>query len=465
VQKQAAPGPARPAAGTPAGPAKVAPQAAPVAASPARPNAVTPQAAGRPAPQAAPAAPTPARPAPGNTAANQAIQLWQSLNVHAKLKRLADTGNFDGAAADPIQATLERAVQELKNGDVDAASSTALGIFPDFDAASARYEAAQRACAAFGDLTTLLKKDSEAAHAMSLFLADSPQPQHKPWADEARAFSKGAGANQYFQAKECLGRGRFLQAEQMILSSKQRLKEIRAQWATIRGAEVEREFNTRVMTSANPAERTIAERIGKAAYLEALNLAESIATMNQFDLSVLNPEEIMAIYGYTTEDYNTINPILRDIQPARFDAAAWSKAKTDFEQYTKSLTIGLKKLPAYTGFVFRGGNLPESVIATMRKDKIFTDKAFVSTSFSHGFAGEHQILIEAKGKNGKDVSSFSIFKEAEGEVLFLPGTKFAVKEIIEHAETVPSGGAPASKKKPHEKLRQGELYIVLEEIA
>lgn len=382
---------------------------------------------------------------------------WQKLQVRGRLQQLAATENLDKAADPKIAARYGKALQQLESGNPQAAIAKAQKASSEYDAALAKYEAAQRACASYGDLATLIRKDSEAAFAMSLFLEQSPQPQHQEMAAKARSF--GLGGNDLLAAKGCFDRGQYVQAERFIKITKERLAAIRQGWMEVRGAEVKQAFDSRKASGAGPAEQEIAGRIGEGHYLEMLNLAESITQRNGFDprgpeLSApMNPEELAAIYGYTTQDFNIINPLRRNLKPGHLIDQEWAKAQADYRQYNESLEAGLRKMPGYTGTVYRGGFVPDAVIAKLRQEMKFSDLAFVSTSFSHGFAGPYQVLIHAKGKNGKDVSSFSIYKDTEGEILFLPGTEFRVLQIIDD----PSG-------KPDDKLFPGQTYIVMEEV-
>ncbi|MBI2711929.1 MAG: hypothetical protein HYX41_03545 [Bdellovibrio sp.] len=134
---------------------------------------------------------------------------------------------------------------------------------------------------------------------------------------------------------------------------------------------------------------------------------------------VLSVDEGIAIFMYTREYYTLINAILNN------------RAQTLIHQpYLQMLTFALRKLPEYippNGKVFR----KDSNGRTYKEgEKIYHNglQSFANTKdVALTFRGSN--LYEVVSKSGRDVSRYSA-KPHEGEVLFLPQTKFRVEKVI-----------------------------------
>jgi hypothetical protein len=382
-------------------------------------------------------------------APTKSFAMWQALDVPGMLDKLAETRNFDDAASTELVKSLEDVLECAKRGECSRALKTAEWPKQVFEAAAQKFADARKEVEKRGDLPTLAKKMGELCESMSVALLE-----HKQDAVAQKA-KRIVTAGEFKAADGAAAQHRWLKALEWLRKGDEELAEIRAAWRKLTGDAAKK----RVQARNDPNETAVANGIGIDAYCEKLALAESVVTKNGFDpyalATPMKPEEVAGIYGYTTEDYNTLNPLRRDKQPDGMTDADWAAAKVNYAQYSASLEAGLTKLPGYTGEVFRGGALPESIVESIKKTKTFSDPAFVSSSYSHGFAGDYQFLITAKGRSGKDISSFSIYKETEGEVLFLPATKFKVTAIQE--------GKP-EEAPPHKLLKPGKLYIFMEEI-
>jgi hypothetical protein len=126
-----------------------------------------------------------------------------------------------------------------------------------------------------------------------------------------------------------------------------------------------------------------------------------------------DPDEIMAVYLYTTSAYYDINAHLRKGRGSEIQA------------YLDTAKIALNRLPPYSGTTFRGASLPQDALDLHQVGNIIQYPAFLSTSRLNPFGGKQRISILSK--TGRDISEFSNSK-AESEVLFHPGSKFKVLE-------------------------------------
>lgn len=135
--------------------------------------------------------------------------------------------------------------------------------------------------------------------------------------------------------------------------------------------------------------------------------------------------EMVAIRAYTTSAYSDINSALRGSDVSRLP---------QFEGTIKAAAAGLNKMPNFKGTVVRGITLPPevltSVLSNYEPGKRIVEKAFVSTSWAHGFNGNVKFVV--KSSFGKEVSWMSQYPK-EREILFVPGSEFIVKN--KHIET------------------------------
>ena len=98
-----------------------------------------------------------------------------------------------------------------------------------------------------------------------------------------------------------------------------------------------------------------------------------------------------------------------------------------------STKSGLATLPDHKGVVFRGTDLPDSVIARLQVGEKFSDAAFMSCSAEAGkqFSGKVQFAVTSK--HGKRIDFLSAHELLEVEVLFPPNAKFTILEVEDRA--------------------------------
>jgi len=155
--------------------------------------------------------------------------------------------------------------------------------------------------------------------------------------------------------------------------------------------------------------------------------------------------EVASIYGYSTQDFTSINAILRGskINPAEDTTLPAGDTKTDFRPYIAACTSALKKLPVYKGTVRRcDKSLPDVVVKELLTSGSRSDKAFVSTGLKTvpGFGEIVSIITDIK--TGREISMFSLHG-TEGEILFPPGSVF---KFVKFADKEPADGDSVKPK-------------------
>ncbi|WP_069161950.1 ADP-ribosyltransferase [Nocardia altamirensis] len=134
--------------------------------------------------------------------------------------------------------------------------------------------------------------------------------------------------------------------------------------------------------------------------------------------ATLSQKDLDALADYTGPGYWDLNQALRN---GTLDASQ--------EARVRAIEEALSKLPNHNGTVYRGTDLPASVLDDYKPGEMVTEHAFTSTSSSPStaFPGNTQFTIISK--TGKDVSQYSSTEAAgivESEVLFPPGVRFQV---------------------------------------
>jgi hypothetical protein len=162
-------------------------------------------------------------------------------------------------------------------------------------------------------------------------------------------------------------------------------------------------------------------------------------------IHVLTDEQMAAIQGYTSQDYQAINRVMRtpESDPTR---------TARLEGYIAAITAGLAALPTYEGEVYRGTGMSQAVWAEWeaahRENRTVSDAAFASSSQSEEVAedflekgrgaGKVPVFCKIQSRTGRHVEFLS--KTAnEVEVLFAGGTKFRIVYI---ADTIGPDGLP-----------------------
>ncbi|TGD86872.1 hypothetical protein BayCH28_16730 [Mycolicibacterium sp. CH28] len=165
----------------------------------------------------------------------------------------------------------------------------------------------------------------------------------------------------------------------------------------------------------------------------------------------LSKEQIEAIYTYTTENYQGINPYLRNIDDLTLfqqrmlgsesiDAMA-AERRLAMEMQISRTDEGLAALPPYrvdpsdlTSTTWRGLRAPESLLDELKVGDIFQDPGYLSSSLDQHVAeafargareGETPTILKVVGEDGVDVAPLSRWGD-ESEILFPRGARFAV---------------------------------------
>lgn len=164
--------------------------------------------------------------------------------------------------------------------------------------------------------------------------------------------------------------------------------------------------------------------MAKSALLQAEKYAAEISKKKNGKRGVdrLSLGEVVAIYSYTCEDFKELNPYMRNMR----DGMSVERQK-ELSKQAEAAMSGLKGLPTYKGPVYRYDSDAEYFMKTIASNNIRSDKSFFSTSKVVGNTAFGSLLSVIEHKNGREID-FSLH-EAEGEVIFLPGTVFAFKSF------------------------------------
>jgi hypothetical protein len=169
---------------------------------------------------------------------------------------------------------------------------------------------------------------------------------------------------------------------------------------------------------------------------------EMVALMRD-NIGKLTNEQLAAIQGYTSQDYKSINAVMRNpnADPAKTARLAG---------YISAISSGLAALPSYEGEVYRGTAMSQRVWSDWERAYAagtpVSDAAFSSSSKSEAVAedfldqtradGKVSVFCKIQSRSGKQVEFLS--KTAnEVEVLFRGGAKFKIVYITD--STGPDG--------------------------
>jgi hypothetical protein len=165
----------------------------------------------------------------------------------------------------------------------------------------------------------------------------------------------------------------------------------------------------------------------------------------------LSKEQIEAIYSYTTENYQSINPYLRNMDDltafqqqtlgSESIEAMTSEQRVAMDSQISQTDDGLAGLPPYradpsdlTSTTWRGLRAPDSLLNQLKEGDIFQDPGYLSSSLNERVAesfargagdGETPTLLSVVGNNGVDVAPLSRWTD-EAEILFPRGSNFEV---------------------------------------
>jgi hypothetical protein len=171
----------------------------------------------------------------------------------------------------------------------------------------------------------------------------------------------------------------------------------------------------------------------------------------------LNECEMAAIVCYTGKDHHEINSTLRsltgkDVDFYKADSLKSFGVNEHLSEIISDLSNGLKKLPpARTDSKSSYGlgrdiTLEGDALNRMKEGEVICDRMFTSTTtrleqtVENKWWGNDQVwsIHQRVNGNGRDIAAFSGFA-GEGEILFLPDTKFLITYRKDNA-TVGGGG-------------------------
>ena len=186
-----------------------------------------------------------------------------------------------------------------------------------------------------------------------------------------------------------------------------------------------------VLSSANKGNAALFDmptipQVKEAEKLTGLTIDEAKKVMSKFEVT---KDEKSSIGIYTASSYNPINQFHRGIK----------KEISSVNNYvSNTLEKFLIRAPKVSATTYRGLGLSEynvdQFITTLKKDAIWADKGFMSTTYDKAKALEFgttdrvKCLVEIKGKKGVLIESLSDMKE-EKEVLFNKGSQLKVKDF------------------------------------
>jgi len=155
-----------------------------------------------------------------------------------------------------------------------------------------------------------------------------------------------------------------------------------------------------------------------------LEAAAKLLKSTKPELANMTLEEIIAVRSYTRQFAYTFNRAMR------------LKDVVEIEKWRPLINLirsGLEKLPRYEGVVRRGvsttlGQMPEYKVGATIVEEAFTSSTVGQVSLQH--RGPVTFIIESL--NGRNIQT--VASTQEGEVLFLPGTKFLVTKVVDFGE-------------------------------
>ena len=165
---------------------------------------------------------------------------------------------------------------------------------------------------------------------------------------------------------------------------------------------------------------------GETRYNEYAEKIEQVK-MSRPELKDIATEDLVAIKGYTSRDYQKLNDALRSKDEAKLSVV---------EPYINVAESGLSQMPSFSGVVYRGvdlDNLPD-VLSKYKVGQTVTEDAFTSSSVTKKASFRRDTLMIIRSKSGKDVSILSDYPKQK-EILFKPGMRFKVESIIRDPNT------------------------------
>lgn len=165
----------------------------------------------------------------------------------------------------------------------------------------------------------------------------------------------------------------------------------------------------------------------------------------------ISQDGVAGVYDYTTENYQGMNPYLRDVDPLSpeqqsvLDAESLGEMtdaqRASWEDRISDTDDGLASLPPYradptdaTSTTWRGMHASDELLAQLDVGDTFRDHAYLSTSLDSRVAEDFALsadptktptLLSIEGYDGVDVSQLSRYTR-EAEILFPRGSEFEV---------------------------------------
>lgn len=145
---------------------------------------------------------------------------------------------------------------------------------------------------------------------------------------------------------------------------------------------------------------------------------------HQLPYSLLTDDEAVSIMAYTSKLSEVLNGRLRS-----------GADLGEFKVIVDQINSGLRKLPPYTGWVYRSTHpLPPEIEKMHAQGQVVRYPAFTSTSqtgFHDDLFGTEHFKIYSL--SGRDISPISIYfeRDSEREILFPRGAQFEVLELEE----------------------------------
>jgi len=155
-------------------------------------------------------------------------------------------------------------------------------------------------------------------------------------------------------------------------------------------------------------------------YNEYAKEVESVK-MSKPELKDIPTEDLVAIKGYSSKDYQILNSALRNADETELKR---------LEPYIKVAESGLDQLPHYKGVVYRGVDFNKypQVLESYKKGEVITEAGFASSSATKKASFKKDTLMIIESETGKDISFLSNYPNQK-EILFKPDTKFKVLDV------------------------------------
>jgi hypothetical protein len=165
----------------------------------------------------------------------------------------------------------------------------------------------------------------------------------------------------------------------------------------------------------------------------------------------IGEDGVAGVYDYTTENFQGMNPYLRDIDPLSPEQQSILGAnsidnmtdaqRSSWEERISNTDDGLAALPAYRAdstdamsTTWRGMHASDGLLGRLEVGDVFEEGAYFSTSLDSRVAGDFALsadqgktpaLLSIEGYDGVDVSQISRYTN-EAEILFPRGSRFEV---------------------------------------